>query len=177
GAVQVTLAPAPLKVPASADHVKVSCDTGVSASVTAADTETVSSRSANCVGSRGFWPLTTTDEMTGSAFTTYKSPPGSDAACPLTVTTTSAGPAACAGALAVIELALAPETAVAAAPPIVTEAPTAKFAPLMVTVTPPLMDAARGVIPVTRGAVEDGDVEEPPHADTAAASTSAPAGR
>ena len=38
GAVHVTFGPLPLNVPASADHVNVSCDAGVSASVTVAAT-------------------------------------------------------------------------------------------------------------------------------------------
>src|SRR2546425_12434511 len=93
GAVQVTFDPLPLKVPASEDQVKVSCETGVSASVTVADTWTVSSRSANCAGSLGLEPFTAIAEITGNAFATYVNPAGSETFRPLTVTTTSALPA------------------------------------------------------------------------------------
>src|SRR5438105_2114087 len=66
-------------------------------------------------------------------------------------------------------------TDVAAMPPIATDAPDAKFDPVMVTGTPPTVDAAFGVMLAIRGAVEDGAVEELPHADAAtAAATTTP---
>src|SRR5213593_2953741 len=86
GAVHVTFGPLPLNVPASADHVNVSCDAGVSASVTVAATDSASSRSANCAGSLGFDPFATIVLMTGGAFTTYMKPAASAADWPLVVT-------------------------------------------------------------------------------------------
>src|SRR6266511_2210225 len=106
GAVHWTVAPLPANVPTSDDHAKVNSDTGVSASVTVADTVTVSSRSANCAGSRGFDPRATMDAMTGGVFATRSgatnvNPPGSVAGRPPEITTTSATPIACSGVTAV----------------------------------------------------------------------------
>ena len=66
--------------------------------------------------------------------------------------------------VAVIVAGLATATSVAAPPPIVTLAPAAKLAPLIVTSVPPALDPAFGLTPVMRGAVDDGPVVEPPHA-------------
>src|SRR5438105_2205135 len=166
GAVHVVLAPAPPKLPPSADHAKVSCDVGVSASVTVAEMATVSSTSANCDGSRGFDPFTTIEAITGGALATYVNPPGSETVWPLTVTTTSALPVAWTGAAAVIVWASTTATCVAAAPPIATVAPAAKFAPLIVTAVPPAVDPAPGMMLVTRRSAGDGPAVGPPHAGT-----------
>ena len=59
----------------------------------------------------------------------------------------------------------------------VTLAPAAKFAPLIVTVVPPMLEPAFGVTLLMRGAVDEGLVVEPPHAAARAASVSrAPSG-
>src|SRR5436190_24313661 len=71
-AVQDTIAPSPVNAPpTSLDHWYVSCDTGVSASVTTAVTRTVSSNDANCAGSRGpTEPCTTIELIAGGVFVT-----------------------------------------------------------------------------------------------------------
>src|SRR4029079_14214512 len=62
-------------------------------------------------------------------------------------------PAAWAGVVAVIDVALATVTFVAAVPPTVTVAPVAKFVPVIVTFVPPAVDPLVGEIPVTVGGV------------------------
>src|SRR5437763_3035260 len=95
-----------------------------------------------------------------------------DAVWPFVVTTTSALPALCGGVAAVIVVGLTTLTSVAGAPPIVTPAPAAKFAPVIVTFVPPRLDPALGVMLLMRGVVDEGLVVEPPHAETRAASVS-----
>ena len=73
--------------------------------------------------------------------------------------------------VAVIVVGLATATSVAAAPPIVTLAPATKLAPLIVSGVPPALDPAFGLTPVMRGAVEEGAVSDPPHADASARQT------
>ena len=68
------------------------------------------------------------------------------------VTTTSTTPAACAGAVAVIEVELTIVTEVATDPPIVTVAPELKPVPVIVTDVPPEVVPEEGEIPVTVGA-------------------------
>jgi len=68
------------------------------------------------------------------------------------VTTMSAVPAACAGVVAVIEVAVATATPVAGAPPIETVAPAVKPVPVIVTLSPPAVGPEPGAIPVTAGA-------------------------
>lgn len=73
--------------------------------------------------------------------------------CPETVTTTFLAPAAPAGDVHVSEEALATETPVAEAPPIVTVvAPLTKFVPVMVTLVPPAVVPVDGEIDATVGA-------------------------
>jgi len=60
------------------------------------------------------------------------------------VTTTSAKPAAPAGVTAVKLVALPKETPVAAAPPMVTVAPSTKSVPVMVTLVPPVVGPETG---------------------------------
>jgi len=67
------------------------------------------------------------------------------------VTTTFTAPAACAGVVAVICVALTTTTFVAPAPPNVTVAPVAKFVPVMVTAVPPAVGPLFGLTPVTVG--------------------------
>jgi hypothetical protein len=67
------------------------------------------------------------------------------------VTTTSTAPAACAGVVAVIDVALATVTPVAAVPPIVMVAPVAKLAPVIVTAVPPPVLPLVGAIALTVG--------------------------
>src|SRR4029079_14519462 len=69
------------------------------------------------------------------------------------VTTTLTAPAAWAGVVPVIDVALATVTLVAAVPPTVTVAPVAKFVPVIVTLVPPAVDPLVGEIPVTVGGV------------------------
>jgi hypothetical protein len=68
------------------------------------------------------------------------------------VTTTFTAPAACAGVVAVICVALTTTTFVAPAPPNVTVAPVAKFVPVMVTPVPPAAGPLLGLTLVTVGA-------------------------
>lgn len=69
-----------------------------------------------------------------------------------TVTATDFAPAAPTGVVQVIEVALTTVTPVAAAPPIVTVAPAAKFVPVMVTRVPPAVGPLLGEIEDTVGA-------------------------
>ena len=71
--------------------------------------------------------------------------------CPLTVTVTVAAPAACAGVVAVIRVALTTTTFVAGAPPNVTVAPAATFVPVIVTAVPPAIGPLFGEKLVTVG--------------------------
>jgi hypothetical protein len=71
--------------------------------------------------------------------------------CPLTVTVTVTAPALPAGVVAVIWVALAITTLVAAVAPNVTVAPVAKFAPVIVTAVPPAVGPAFGDTLVTVG--------------------------
>jgi hypothetical protein len=75
----------------------------------------------------------------------------------LTVTVTVTAPAAPAGVVAVIWVALTTTTLVAAAVPNVTVAPVAKFVPVMVTAVPPAVDPVFGDTLLTVGAVEPAD--------------------
>ena len=68
------------------------------------------------------------------------------------VTTTLTAPAACAGVVAVMEVAPTTFTLVAAVPPTVTVAPVRKPVPVMLTAVPPLAVPVLGVIDVTVGA-------------------------
>ena len=68
------------------------------------------------------------------------------------VTTTLTAPAACAGVVAVIEVALTTMMLVAAVPPKVTVAPVAKFVPVIVTFWPPARGPELSAIAVTVGA-------------------------
>jgi hypothetical protein len=70
----------------------------------------------------------------------------------LSLTTTLTAPAACAGAVAVIEVLLTTVTLLAAVPPKLTVAPATKFAPVTVTAVPPLLDPELGEIELTVGA-------------------------
>src|SRR2546423_15493546 len=65
------------------------------------------------------------------------------------VTVTLTVPAACAGVLAVMLVALTRTTFVAATPPIVTAAPLWKPGPVMVTFVPPATVPNAGAVPVT----------------------------
>ena len=67
------------------------------------------------------------------------------------VTTTSTVPNACAGVVAVIEVALTTETPVAAVPPMVTEVAPIKSVPVMVTTVPPAIGPVGGATLVTVG--------------------------
>src|SRR5205823_11966521 len=71
------------------------------------------------------------------------------------VTVTVTAPAACAGVVAVICVALTTTTFVAAVPPKVTVAPAAKFVPVIVTPVPPAAGPVFGLTPLTVGAVTD----------------------
>lgn len=71
---------------------------------------------------------------------------------PGVVTTTLAAPAACAGVVAVIEVALTTVTPVAAVPPMVTLVAPVKFVPVMVTLVPPEVGPLDGLIELTVGA-------------------------
>ena len=68
------------------------------------------------------------------------------------VTTTSVAPAAWAGVFAVIEVGPTTTMLVAAAPPIVTDAPLKKPVPVIVTDVPPAVVPELGEMPVTVGA-------------------------
>jgi len=68
------------------------------------------------------------------------------------VTVTVTAPAAWAGVVAVIEVALTTTTLVAALPPIVTVAPAAKPVPLIVTAVPPAAGPEVGAMLLTVGA-------------------------
>ena len=70
---------------------------------------------------------------------------------PDSVTRTSRAPAAPAGVLAVIDVALATTTLVAAVPPTVTVAPAAKLVPVSVTVVPPVVGPDAGDTAVSVG--------------------------
>jgi hypothetical protein len=61
-----------------------------------------------------------------------------------------------------IVVALTTVTAVAAAPPIVTVAPAAKFVPVIATEVPPLVGPAFGEIALTVGAAPEGGGGAPP---------------
>ena len=71
---------------------------------------------------------------------------------PGVVTRTLAVPAAWAGAVAVIEVALTTDTFVAATPPMVTPVAPVKSEPVMVTLVPPAGVSDLGEIEVTLGA-------------------------
>jgi len=71
--------------------------------------------------------------------------------CPFTVTVTVAAPAVCAGVVAVICVALATTTFVAALLPNVTVAPDAKFVPVIVTDVPPAVGPLFGEMLLTVG--------------------------
>lgn len=96
------------------------------------------------------------------------------------VTTTSAAPAAWAGVIAVIDVALTTATFAAAVPPIDTVAPVAKPLPVIVTPSPPPTGPEPGPIPDTLGAAtvgaggvgegEGADGEDPPQANPNAVS-------
>ena len=73
---------------------------------------------------------------------------------PGVVTVTSTAPAACAGEVAVIEVALTTEK-LAAVPPNDTAVAPVKLLPVMVTLVPPAVGPAFGLTPVTVG-VESG---------------------
>ena len=68
------------------------------------------------------------------------------------VTTTLTAPAACAGAVAVIEVAFTTFTPVAAVPPKLTAVPVRKPVPVIVTAVPPLVLPEDGETLVTVGA-------------------------
>jgi hypothetical protein len=68
------------------------------------------------------------------------------------VTTTLTAPAACAGVVAVIDVALTTFTPVAAVPPSFTVAPVRKPVPVIVTEVPPATDPVVGEIEITVGA-------------------------
>ena len=68
------------------------------------------------------------------------------------VTVTVTAPAVPAGVVAVIRVALATTTLVAAAVPKVTVAPVAKFVPVTVTAVPPAVDPVFGATLLTVGA-------------------------
>jgi len=68
------------------------------------------------------------------------------------VTTILTAPAACAGAVAVIEVPLTTATPVAVVPPKLTVAPARNPVPLIVTAVPPLVLPELGETPVTVGA-------------------------
>src|SRR3989442_1657961 len=68
---------------------------------------------------------------------------------PPTVTTTSATPAAWAGVVALICVALTKATLVAAVPPTVTVAVASKFVPVMVVAVPPAVGPEAGLTPLT----------------------------
>ena len=70
---------------------------------------------------------------------------------PLTVTTTSAGPAGCAGVVALICVALTTLTPVAADPPTVAVAPAAKPVPVIVIGVPPAVGPDVGLTALTVG--------------------------
>ena len=70
---------------------------------------------------------------------------------PVVATTTSAVPAAWAGVVAVIEVALTTAKPVAATPPTVTDVAPVKFVPVMVTAVPPAVGPLAGEIDVTLG--------------------------
>src|ERR1700744_2733489 len=74
---------------------------------------------------------------------------------PGVVTTTSTAPAACAGVVAVMEVALLTVTDVAAVPPNVTAVAPVKFVPVMVTVVPPAIGPLAGLADVTVGTAKD----------------------
>ena len=82
---------------------------------------------------------------------TYVYPPVRLPLCPLTVTVTVTAPALPAGVTAVIVVLFTTTTPVAAAPPIVTVAPAAKFPPVIVTAVPPDVDPLFGDTLVTAG--------------------------
>jgi hypothetical protein len=75
---------------------------------------------------------------------------------PAVVTRTLAAPGVPAGVVAVIEVALATVTPVAAAPPIVTDVAPVKFVPVIVTDAPPRVDPVAGDTAVTVGADSGG---------------------
>ena len=73
--------------------------------------------------------------------------------CPsLLVTTTFTAPAACAGVVAVIDVALTTTTPVAGVPPRLTVAPATKPVPVIVTGVPPAVGPLVGAIVLTVGA-------------------------
>jgi hypothetical protein len=82
---------------------------------------------------------------------TYVNPLARLPLCPLTVTVTVAAPAVPAGVVAVIDVLLTTTTFVAAAGPIVTVAPEAKFVPVMVMAVPPAVGPVLGLTLVTVG--------------------------
>ena len=86
-------------------------------------------------GLRYFWIVIETG--TGAW---YVYPPAKRPAWPDTVTITSAVPPEPAPVVAVIEVVETTWTPVAATPPIVTVAPAAKFAPVIVTFVPPRIE-------------------------------------
>ena len=83
----------------------------------------------------------------------YVNPPVRVPVCPPgLVTTTLTIPAVCAGVTAVIVVAFATLTFVAAVPPTVTVAPSTKFVPVIVTDVPPAVVPVFGETDVTVGA-------------------------
>jgi hypothetical protein len=74
-----------------------------------------------------------------------------------------------------MEVADSTTTFVAATPPIVTDAPAAKFAPPIRTAVPPAADPELGLMDETAGEAGDGPMGgSPPHDASAAASTTIP---
>jgi hypothetical protein len=71
--------------------------------------------------------------------------------CPPTVTVTVTAPALPAGVVAVICVPLTTTALVAAVPPNVAVAPTAKLVPVIVTAVPPAVDPLFGDTPATVG--------------------------
>jgi hypothetical protein len=90
----------------------------------------------------------------GTGADSYVNPPFKRPLCPSGfVTTMSAGPAARAGVVAVIDDELLTTIDVAAAPPTETVAPPAKPAPVIVTTEPPPTPPSDGEMPLTDGGV------------------------
>src|SRR5690242_15755337 len=129
--------------------------------MTVAVTVIVSSRSAKRLGTFGrllreLMPVMEGGALVDAAGAVNVYAFGSDAARPLTVTMTSAAPAACWPVWAVIVVGFVTCTLVAATPPMVTVAPAAKLRPTIVTAVPPSVVPLGGAIEVTAGAVSPG---------------------
>src|SRR5947208_1535212 len=99
--------------------------------------------------------------LADGAGATYVKPPGRAPLFPAAVTTTSAAPEACWPVAAVMVPAELTATSVAIAPPMLTVAPAAKFAPVIVTKVPPSVVPLAGAIAETTTPV--GRVGPPPH--------------